>query len=93
VLKRSACRGSRHERTFVNLKLHDNKAPGDRQKAAWRIAASHATKLSFSSPARLILEIDITQFLPGVVYHDKAGVQFLDGPGRRLISGGCEWRA
>src|SRR5262249_48662501 len=34
--------------------------------------------------ARLILdEIDVTQFLPGTVLHDKGRVDILDGPGRR----------
>jgi hypothetical protein len=75
---------------FVNLKLHDNKAPGDRQKAAWRIAASHATKLSFSSPSRLVLEIDIGELLPGAVLHDEAGVvEFFDRPRRREAAGGA----
>jgi hypothetical protein len=35
------------------------------------------------SSARLVLKIDVSQFLPGAVGHDKAGVQFIDGPGRR----------
>jgi hypothetical protein len=30
------------------------------------------------SPARLILEIDIRQPLPGAVDHDKARIQFID---------------
>jgi len=35
------------------------------------------------SPARFILEIDKRRFLTSTVDHDKAGVQFFDGPGRR----------
>jgi hypothetical protein len=34
----------------------------------------------FRLPARLILEINVAQFLPGTVSHDKAGGLFLDGP-------------
>jgi hypothetical protein len=34
-------------------------------------------------PARLILEIEIAKLLPAAVLDDKAGVQFLDSPGRR----------
>ena len=33
--------------------------------------------------AQLSLEIDKRQFLTGAVGRDKAGLQFLDGPGRR----------
>jgi hypothetical protein len=35
------------------------------------------------SPPRLILEIDIAKLLPATVADNKAGVQFLDSPGRR----------
>jgi hypothetical protein len=34
-------------------------------------------------PPRLILIIDIGKLLPAAVLHDKAGFQFIDGPGRR----------
>jgi hypothetical protein len=36
---------------------------------------------------RLILEIDTGKLLPIVVAHDKAGFQFLDGPGGREAAG------
>src|ERR1700752_1756178 len=41
-----------------------------------------AQQLRCRSSPRLILEIDIGERLSIVVTHDKAGVQFLDGPGR-----------
>jgi hypothetical protein len=41
-----------------------------------------AKQLGRRSPARLILEINVSELLPAVVAHDKAGIQFLDGPGR-----------
>jgi hypothetical protein len=34
-------------------------------------------------PPRLILEIDVSKLLAVVVVYYVAGVQFLDGPGRR----------
>jgi hypothetical protein len=40
------------------------------------------------SSARLILEINIGKLLAVVVAHDKAGLQFFDGPGRREAAGG-----
>ena len=45
-----------------------------------------AQQLGDRSPARLILEIDKHQFLPAAVLNDKAGVQFLDGPGKREVA-------
>jgi hypothetical protein len=41
-----------------------------------------AKQLGRRSPARLVLEINVSELLPAVVAHDKAGIQFLDGPGR-----------
>jgi hypothetical protein len=40
-------------------------------------------QLSYRSPARLILEIDVSELLAVGVAHDKAGFQLLDRPGRR----------
>jgi hypothetical protein len=37
---------------------------------------------------RLFLKIDIRKLLAVVVAHDKAGVQFFDGPRRREAAGG-----
>ena len=56
--------------------------------ASIRRASSRVSSFAARTPARLILEIDIGQFLPGVVLHDEAGVHFLDGPGRREAGAG-----
>jgi hypothetical protein len=37
-------------------------------------------QLGCRSAAWLVLEIDKRQLLPGVVFHDKTGFQFLDRP-------------
>jgi hypothetical protein len=42
-----------------------------------------AEQLGHRSPTRFILEIDIGERLAAVIAHDKAGVQFVDRPGRR----------
>jgi len=39
------------------------------------------------APARLLLEIDIRERLPGMILHDEAGIGLLDGPGRREAAG------
>ena len=43
--------------------------------------------LGSRAPARLILEIDIGEFLAVAVAHDKAGVQFLGSPRRPEAAG------
>jgi hypothetical protein len=46
------------------------------------------TRRASNVPAGLLLEIDVGQFLPGIVGHDKADFQFDDMPGRREAAGG-----
>ena len=42
-----------------------------------------AEQLGCRAAARLILEIDIRQLLPGAVRHDEGRTNVLDSPGRR----------
>jgi len=44
-------------------------------------------QLGRRTPAGFVLQIDVGQFLPGVVLHDTAGVQFFDGAGRQEAAG------
>jgi len=50
--------------------------------AAIRRPSSRVSSFAAESPPRLVLEIDIGKLLAVVIAHDKAGVQFLHGPGR-----------
>jgi hypothetical protein len=50
--------------------------------AAIRRPSSRVSSFAAESPPRLVLEIDIGRLLAVVIAHDKAGVQFLHGPGR-----------
>jgi hypothetical protein len=45
-----------------------------------------AEQLGCRASPRPILEIDIGKLLTVAVAHDKAGVQFLDGPRRREVT-------
>jgi hypothetical protein len=81
----------------VDLQLHFVRINNDRRQKTFsnsagcnwcsgvaspeHLAGSH--KLCRRSPARLILEIDIGELLAAVVADDKAGVLFLNRPGRR----------
>jgi len=53
-------------------------------------AIRRASSLLSNVAAERLLEIDIGRLLPAGVAHDKAGVQFLDGPGRRETAGGVQ---
>ena len=59
---------------------------GDVDGDAPRLVARHQSRRR--SPAGLLLEIDVSQRLAGVILHDEAGVRFLDGPRRREAAGG-----
>jgi hypothetical protein len=54
------------------------------QNAAWAIATYENMEIAlicgnvFLIPARLLLEIDIRQLLPGAVLHNEAGFKFFD---------------
>jgi hypothetical protein len=51
--------------------------------AAMRLASSPREQLGRRSAAGLLLEIDKCELLARLVFDDKAGFQFVDGPGRR----------
>jgi hypothetical protein len=42
-------------------------------------------QLGRRAPPPLILETHVCELLPALIAHDKAGVQFLDSPGRREV--------
>jgi hypothetical protein len=52
--------------------------------AAMRRASSRVSSLAAARRARLLLEIDVGERLPGRIADDEAGVRRLDGLGRRL---------
>jgi hypothetical protein len=45
---------------------------------AIRRTSSRLNSLAADSPARLVLEIDVSERLPVVIVHDEAGFQFFD---------------
>ena len=44
-----------------------------------------AEQLGRRAPPPLILEKHVCELLPPLIAHDKAGVQFLDSPGRQEV--------
>jgi hypothetical protein len=63
-------------------------APATRNVAGNPSRLILAQQLGRRLPSRLILKIDVSQFLAVAVGHDKASFQYLDGPRWREAAGG-----